>query len=195
MKKYLFIMIIVLFTFNLKVIGQEYSDNSFTIGLGPGINEGLRETGMGGLVSIGYQRSFFNDRFRVNPNITTGNFFPFGITDTRDQYYRVTSLGVNCYLDAIKYRSLSLFIGAGGLVNYTRGLLGTGGWPEEGNTASEYLVKLYYGGYLAAGFRINPPEKRIAYELTPINICFGSEQFFMGYFKVGINIKLIKKNL
>lgn len=193
MKKILSIIILVIVTINSNVNGQDYSSNSLKIGVGLGFNEGLRETGMGTLVSFGYQKSIYNDRLRINPNFMTGGFFPFGITDTRDQYYRVTSIGVNGYLDVIKYKPFSLFLGAGGLLNYSRGLLGTGGWPEEGNNKSDYLFKLYYGAYLAGGIRINPPNSRIAYELTPLNYCFGNDNFVLGFLKIGIDIKLNKK--
>jgi hypothetical protein len=186
-------MSIVLITFSSVVIGQEFSDNSLKVGIGLGINEGLKETGMGALVSFGYQKSVLNDRVRINPNFMTGGFFPFGITDTRDQYYRVTSVGVNGYLDAIKFKAVSLFIGAGGQINYSRGLLGTGGWPEEGNTGSDYFFKLYYGGYLAGGIRVSSPDHKIAYEFTPFNVCFGNDYFFMYFFKFGIDIRLNKK--
>jgi hypothetical protein len=125
----------------------------------------------------------------------TGRFFPFAITDTRDQYYRISSVGVNAYLDVIKYKPFSLFIGAGGHLNFSRGLLGTGGFPEEGNRTSDYLFKLYYVGYLTAGIRINPPDKRIAFELMPINLCFGNDNFLLEFFKIGIDIKLkVKKS-
>lgn len=195
MNKYLLVLIVAIFVFISEVSGQEYSNNSLKVGLGIGMNEGLREMGMGTLVSFGYQKSVLNDRLRINPNFMTGGFFPFGITDTRDQYYRITSLGVDGYLDVIKYKPFSLFIVAGGLVNYSRGLLGTGGWPEAGNNTSDYLFKLYYGGHVAWGIRINPPKSRLAYEITPLNICFGNDQFFMGFIKVGIDIKLNKKDL
>jgi hypothetical protein len=192
-EKRLLIIIIAIITLSSEVIGQKYSDNSLKIGIGLGINEGLKETGMGALVSFGYQRSIFNDRVRINPNFVTGGFYPFGITDTRDQYYRVTSVGINGYLDAIKFKSVSLFIGAGGQINYSRGLLGTGGWPEEGNTSSEYFFKLYYGGYLTGGIRVSSPDHKIAYEFSPFNICFGNDNFFIAFFKFGIDIKLNKK--
>jgi hypothetical protein len=195
MNKYLLILTVTLLTFNIEVRSQEYSNNSLKVGIGIGMNEGMQETGMGTLVSFGYQKSVLNGRLRINPNFMTGGFFPFAITDTRDQYYRMTSLGVNGYFDVIKYKPFSLFVVAGGLLNYSRGLLGTGGWPEAGNNTSDYLFKLYYGGQVAWGIRINQPKSRLAYELTPLNICFGNDHFFLGFIKFGIDIKLNKKDL
>jgi len=60
---------------------------------------------------------------------------------------------------------------------------------------SDYLFKLYYGGHVAWGIRVNQPKSRLAYEITPLNICFGNDQFFMGFIKVAIDIKLNKKDL
>jgi len=179
----------------IKADAQSFSTHSLKVSVGLGINEGSEEIGVGTLTSFAYQKSLWKDRLRISPYILTGSFWPFGITDTRDQYYKITSLGCKGYLDAIKYESISIFIAAGGFVNYSRGLLGTGGWPEEGNNHSEYLFKLYVGGYFGAGIRINPPESSIAYEFSPVNFCFGNNTFMLSYFRFGIDIKLRKKRV
>jgi len=166
-----------------------YSKSALKLGLGIGLNEGKREIGMGTLFSGGYQKSFWkDDRLRINPNLTIGGFMPFTITDNRDQYYRITSLGINSYLDALKFKSVALFIGAGPFINYSRGLLGTGGW--SGYSDSEYFFRFYYGGYVGAGLRINPKNSRFAYEFAPINIMAGNNSFVLGFLKIGIDIKL-----
>jgi hypothetical protein len=195
MNRNLLFIILVLITINSELFSQEYSDKSMKVGLGFGINEGMKETGMGVLVSFGYQKTLANNRIRINPNYMSGGFFPFAITDTRDQYYRISSLGINCYWDAIKYKPFAIFIGAGGHFNFTRGLIGTGGWPEEGNTSSDYLFKLYFVGSLSTGIRINQPDSRLAYEFVPITICLGNDNFLLEYVKIGIDIKLINKEI
>jgi len=194
MNKILLLLIAALFAFNTNVVAQEYSNDGFKVGVGLGTNEGLSEIGMGTLFSFGYQKSVWKERLRINPNIMTGGFLPYAVTDVEDQYYRITSLGLNGYLDALKYKAFSIFVGAGGFINYSRGLFGTGGWPHEGNNGSEYFFKLYYGGYLGGGIRINPKNKRIAYELTPINVCLGNDYFTLGFLKFGIDIKINKKD-
>lgn len=167
---------------------QEFSRNSIKAGLGIGFNDGERETGLGTLFFLGYQRSYWNDRIRVNPNVTLGGFTSIGITDTRRQFYRITSLGVNGYIDAIKYRSISLFVGTGIFANYSRGLLGTGG--EIGFAESEYFYKLYYGGVGTAGIRVSPKNHRLAYEFCPVSVQFGTDGFLLGYMKFGVDFKL-----
>jgi hypothetical protein len=160
-------------------------------GVGVGINEGQQEIGVGGVLLIGYQKSFWNDRFRISPNIVSGNFMALGITDVRDQYYRVTSFNITGYLDVIKYKSLSILIGTGGCVNISRGLLGTGGDWEVSHSESQYFINSYFGGYLGIGIRFNSPKSRFAYEIAPINAHFGSKYFFTEYFKFGIDIKFL----
>jgi opacity protein-like surface antigen len=190
MKKILLILFVVLALPNTQSVAQKFSNNSLKVSAGVAMNEGKREMGVGTIVSFAYQKSLWKERLRISPYLLTGGFWPFGITDTREQYYRVTTLGINGYLDVIRYKPVSIFIGAGGLVDYSRGLLGTGGWPDEGNTSSEYLFKLYYGGYLGAGLRINKPDSRFAWELMPVNICFGNDYFLLAYFRFGMDIKL-----
>jgi hypothetical protein len=170
--------------------GQQFGSHALKTGVALGLNQGSEEMGIGALVTAGYQKSLWKSRLRINPYLLTANFWPFGITDIRDQFYRATSIGFNGYLDILRYHGASIFIGAGGWVNYTRGLLGTGGWPEEGNHWSEYLFKLYYGGYFGGGFRLDLPGRRIAWEFSPFNFHLGNNQFLMSYLKLGIDIRL-----
>lgn len=184
------VIFVVILLFIIQLNAQNYSPNSIKTGVGIGVNEGKKESGFGSVVNIGYQRSSWNNRFRLNPNITTGGFLPLLMTDVRDQYYRTTSLGFYGYLDIIKIKSFSIYVGTGGLINYSRGLLGTGGWPDENNNESEYFIELYYGGHLSGGIRVDKPDKRLAYEISPLNICFGNNYFMMAYFKIAIDVKL-----
>ncbi len=187
-----FILAVFLLILHQRSSAQEYSNNSLKFGVGLGMNEGLHETGMGGLVSFGLQKSVWKDRVRINPNIIVGNLTPFAITDKRDQFYRITNLGINGYLDVLKYKWVSLFIGVGTSINYSRGLLGTGGWPEAGNTGSDYLFKLYFAGNFGGGIRINPPNSKVAFEIAPFNFYFGNDHFMLGFLRFGVDLKLNK---
>ncbi len=187
------ILLILLLTVNYWGTCQEFSRSSLKTGVGFGINEGQYEIGVGGVVMLGYQKSYWNDRLRISPNIVSGNFMALGITDVREQYYRLTSLNLIGYLDVIKYKAFSILIGAGGSFNLSRGLLGTGGDWEVSHPESEYFLKSYYGGYLGLGLRINPRRSRMAYEISPINFHFDDKYFFTQYFKFGIDIKFKAK--
>ncbi len=191
-------MLIVLFI--LLLIGNniysqeiEFKKSSIRTGIGIGINEGQREIGNGLIYSIGWQKSFGKkNKIRLNPNMTLGGFLPIGITDTREQFYRITSLGINIHYDLIKYKAVSIVTTGGGFINYSRGLLGTGGWPEANNNSSEYFYSLYFGGNASIGLRIDPKKSKLAYEIRPINIHFGNKGFVLGYLMFGIDFKLKK---
>lgn len=167
-----------------------FSKNSLNFGVGLGINEGDREIGAGPLYVLGYQRDFWNGRARFNPYLMVGGFSSIGALDVRDQYYRLSTLGVKGNFDVLKYKAFSFTLGLGTFLNYSRGLLGTGGDDPVYQSDSQYFFKLYYGGSLSAGFRLNPPKSRLAYELIPVNVYLGSDEFILGFLKVGVSVKL-----
>ena len=83
---------------------------------------------MGFVYPVGYQKSFWKkEKFRINPNLLYGGFISSGITDTPQQFFRITSIGMNVNYDLVKYKSVSLLITSGVFLNYSRGLFGTGG--------------------------------------------------------------------
>ncbi len=190
---YLSILILLFISNKLNAQETEFKRTSIRTGIGIGFNEGKRETGMGLICSIGWQKSYGKkNKFRINPNLIIGEFTPIRITDTRDQFYRITSLGVNIHYDLIKYKAFSLVTTGGGFINYSRGLFGTGGSPEANNNSSEYFNSFYFGGNASIGIRINPKNSKLVYEFRPINIQFGNDYFMLGYVMLGIDIKLKK---
>lgn len=70
--------------------------------------------------------------------------------------------------------------------------MGTGGWPAANNNSSEYFTDLYWGAKASIGIRINPKRSKLAYEIRPINIHFGNNDFVLGYIMFGIDFKLKK---
>jgi hypothetical protein len=172
--------------------GQEigYKRTSIKTGTGIGINAGQRETGVGLIYSVGLQKSYGkNHRLRLNPNILLGSFRTYALpTDTRDQLYKITSLALNIHFDLIKKGAVSFVTTCGGFINYSRGLLGTGGFPEENNNSSEYFHSLYFGGNVSIGIRIDSKSK-LTYEIRPINLYFGNKGFILGFLMFGIDFK------
>ena len=182
----------LLLSFISRIVAQEagFSNNSIKTGLGIGIHQGKQEKGMGFMMSVGYQKTLKNSRIRINPDFMSGTFGSGLMLHTRDQYYRLSSAGINGYIDALKYQGLSLCVGTGVSLNYARGLLGTGGGKEFSARSSEYFYSLYYAGNLTAGLRINSPHKRLAYTLTPVDIHIGNKLYLLGMWKFDIEIKL-----
>lgn len=178
---------------NLYSQETEFKKSSIRTGIGIGMNEGKREIGYGLVYTIGWQKSIgTKNKVRINPNITFGGFLPIVITDTRDQFYRISSLGLNIHYDLIKYKAVSIVTTGGVFANYSRGLLGTGGWPEANNNHSEYFYSLYFGGNASVALRIDPSKSKFAYEIRPLNIQVGNKGFRLGYFMLGIDFKLRK---
>lgn len=191
--KYLQLSLIILLLAGNKLFSQEveYKSSSIKTGIGIGINDGDRETGMGLIYSLGWQKSIDKKgRLRINPNVLFGGFMPLAITDTRDQFYRITTLGLNLHYDLIKYKAVSIVATVGAFANYSRGLLGTGGWPEANNNRSEYFFSFYFGGNASAAIRIAPKNSKVAIEIRPLNIHFGNNYFFLAYNMFGIDFKL-----
>ncbi len=100
-----------------KIYSQEkkFERSSIRTGIGIGINDGHQETGLGLIYSLGWQKSYGEkNKFRLNPNMIIGGFKPIMITDTRDQFYRITSLGLNVHYDLVKYKAVSIVTTGGG---------------------------------------------------------------------------------
>lgn len=183
------------------LIGQadvwaQNSDNSRTslkTGLGVGYNEGYREIGTGVVYSIGWQKSYgTQNRVRLNPNLVFGGFMPFGITDSRDQFYRISLLGLNVHYNLIQYKPFSLVTTTGGFINYSRGLIGTGGWSESDNIKWEYFYTLYFGVSASFALRIEPNNSKFAYEIRPLNLHLGQKDYILGYLMFGVDYKFRK---
>ena len=190
-KKINLLIVILLFSLKINAQDNEFTRSSIKTGIGVGINDGIEESGLGFVYSVGYQKSFGKkEKFRINPNLLYGGFNSNGITDTRQQFFRITSLGMNVNYDLIKYKSVSLLITTGGFLNYSRGLFGTGGENEIRN--SRYFNQLYFGGTVGIGIRINSTESRFAYEIKPLNLQIGNKGFVLGYLMFGLDIKIKK---
>jgi hypothetical protein len=183
----------ILFLFVNLAISQEnlFSRHSIKTGIGVGINEGEKVIGMGLVYTIGYQKNFGKkEKLRIAPNITFGSFNSNYVNDARDSFYQITNFGLLVNYDLIKYKSISLFLVAGGFANYTRGMIGTGG--ENNIISSEYFNAFNYGGTTSFGIRINPLKSRISYEIKPMTMSFGNKDYLFGYMMFGIDYKLKK---
>jgi hypothetical protein len=128
----------------------------------------------------------------MNACLIIGGFMPAPSTsDGRDSFYRTTSWNINANYDIVKYKAVSLFIYSGGFANYSRGMLGSGiNEATLERYESETFTKLYFGANLGFGIRINPPENRCAFEIKPINIQLGNNDFVNFYMMFGIHIKI-----
>jgi len=168
---------------------QESLNYSIKFRSGIGISMGDRTDGSGITYSAGFQKEIWNERFRINPNLSFGQYSSKFVMDARDEYFNSTSLETILFYDLLKGKKSSLFIGLGGLINNTRGLLGTGG-DFDGPQSSEYINNYQIAGYVGCGLRFNAPDKRVAFEIIPFNFHIGINDFLESHIKIGLEIKL-----
>ncbi len=170
---------------------QKFSKNSIKIGFGAGVSIGNNTNGAGFVYTVGYQREIRTNRLRLNPDFSIGHYSSKLMLDARDQYFNSINIETNINYDLIRIKWFSLVIGCGCLVNNSRGLRGTGGYPD-GNTeplASEYVSDFHFGGYAGGGFRINLPDKRTALNIMPFNIHYGNNYFAEFHTKIELDFK------
>ena len=135
------IFLIVLMSFDYS-FGQNFTKKSIKLGLGVGIHMGNNTGGSGLVYTVGFQKEIWKDRLRFNPNFSIGQYsskvLPKG---GRDQHFNSLSLDAKLFFDLIKIESFSFVVGCGGFLNNTRGLIGTGGDPDDftGKQESEYV--------------------------------------------------------
>jgi hypothetical protein len=174
---------------NLNIYCQEYSRNSIKFRTGIGVSMGSRTDGAGITYSAGFQRELNKTRFRICPNLSFGQYSSRFVMDARDEYYNSTNLETIIYYDLLKGKKAALVLGAGGLINNTRGLLGTGG-DYEGPQSSEYISNYYLAAYVGCGLRFFSPDKRLGFEIMPFNFHVGSNDFLESHIMIGLEIKL-----
>jgi len=167
-----------------------FKKSSLRTGIGLGLAEGNREIGLGTVYAVGWQKRLGEKgKLRLSHDLTLGGFRGVGITDIPEQFFRVSAFGTNLHYDLLTIQSFSLVVSFGGFAAYSRGLMGTGGMPEVGRTSSEYFQTLYAGGSASAGFRIDRPDSKTAWEIRPVSISGGYKNFMIGYLMVSAEVK------
>ena len=184
-----FCLVVVLILCSVFVYGQESKVNRSSIKSGTGVGGGDvgNESGRGPMLFLGYQRSYMEDRIRINPNIFYGVFNP----SAQDlSSFHVTALGINGYIDILKSRSTSLFLGTGLFANYI--IMKNDGAPWFSSYYPNKRNVLSYAGLASLGVRLGSSSHRMNLELSPINFQMGTGDFLHFYMKLGLEIKLGK---
>lgn len=186
------LMFVTFFSF-ANAFAQGFQEKSIKTGLGFGMHMGKNTDGIGIVYSIGYQQEIWNERYRINPNISFGQYNSKVLPlSARDQYFNSTNLELNLFFDLSKSEAFSLVLVGGGLLNCTSGMLGEGGDPEaypEGLHA-EYVNDFHLGAILGAGFRINSLNNRTSLNIIPFNLHIGTQGFLEYSPKIELAIKL-----
>jgi opacity protein-like surface antigen len=190
---YLTPLCLLAFFTDIKCQENKSGNLSIKTGIGLGFNSGKREEGFGLVYNFGIQQSYGKqNRLRLNPNLMIGGFSNASLTDNKDNFYRITNLSLNANYDILKAKPFSLFLGGGGFVNYSRGLIGTGGDNVFLNQQSEFFYTIYYGLNTTIGLRAEDEKRNIAYEVKPISLYLGNKKFALGYLMFSVDFKLRK---
>lgn len=155
---------------------QDFSKNSLLGGVGLGLSNNSKTDGFGINWTIGYQRDIWNNKLRISPCVSFGAYTSKGTDDAPDTYFNSTNMKLNLNFDLFKIKKLSLFIGSGFTINYSSGLLGLGGDP--GRDRSSYFDETNFAFNGLIGFRLNPKQNRIAYELLLLDGSFSNKEYF-----------------
>lgn len=166
-----------------------FSKNALRYGLGAGLADTHKSTGVGLNFSVGYQRTVINDRFRINPNFLYGYYNANLISDVPDQWFNSLNLQFLFHGDIIRYKAFSITLSTGAVFNNTRGLIGTGGENQTTNR-SEYFSLWHTASYISGCLRINPAKSAVAFELSPLTIQANSSRFFEGGIRLSMDVKL-----
>ena len=181
-------LLILLFFLGSHSYAQDFSRHSIKAGIGLGFTDGFSETGIGSMLFVGYQRSYWSKRIRISPGIGLGMFSARFVEDAGSQHFNHLSASLHAYLDVIRYRSLSLFLGAGTIGLNSRGLINPG--ADGVSRSPRYFSEYYYGASFSGGLRLNPKKIPVAVELCPVNVQVGNNYFARIFVKLGVDVKL-----
>jgi hypothetical protein len=170
---------------------QDFSRHSIRVATGLSSSTSGGIDGLGSISFIGYQKESPNRRLRHSYNLGLGEYDSRYITDLGDQYFTSSSLEIDLFYDLVRIRSFSLMIGGGASLIRIRGLIvDNGHWAPPFFPATTFINRFYYGGSLAAGFRVNPPSNRCAFNLVPLAIRIGNKGLLEQHIFFGVDIKL-----
>ncbi|MES2545334.1 MAG: hypothetical protein V4548_10640 [Bacteroidota bacterium] len=186
------LIILILFTY-ISVQSQEkpISKNSISGGIGLGSSDGIKEVGFGAVFSLGYHRSFgTKNRFRLNPNFVYGGFSTTLIEDAGEHEFKIKSLELNAHYDVIKYKAFSFFLTLGGFISDSKGTSTSGGELSNPADYPKDFNHTYSGFTTGFGIGIKQPDFPITLEIKILNIQFGKNDYDLGYFMIGANVKI-----
>lgn len=187
MKKYNYLLLLLLSTTLLHA--QEFSNRAIKLGIGLADLDAQAGKGFGWHASIGFQKNFWKNRVRICPNISFGTLTTFAYTDYYDAYYNNRGIQMDGYLNILRIKSVSVFIGGGLFAKQLAGL------AETGLPGVSLYVKKWHAGWSAmGGIRLAPNKWRMAIEFIPLAYYNGlglKYELFTSHFQ--FDIKLNKK--
>ena len=178
--------IFIFLSINIVCAQSNFSKNclKFSVGYGGSSSTKIPIEANGFSFGFGYQRNIYKEKLRFNSNFTFGNYNPGIIYDAPQFHFNSFSLHTNFYLDLLKVKAFSLFAGTGPFITYNHGFI------EPMFSKGVKVNNFYPGLFIGSGLRFNPKNKRIAIELLPLDLNFGTKGFFEYSPKISLDFKL-----
>lgn len=183
MKKDFFLLF---FLFYLSISIAQDNTNSFFGSIGLFTFSGNSESEAPKLYnwSIGYQKKIWNERTRLVPSLSFGNYRGgFLSQGPPDAFYSSTNLNLALEYDFFKMNRRSIFLGLGIYANNSRGYVGPyethgGEFYFKGNFSSSDV-----GLNLKLGYRNNQYSNALGYEIL---VCNSNIGFFNSHLEIAI---------
>lgn len=178
------------------VNGQIQSKNALTYSIGKGDSDDHEFSGTGYMLGVGYQLNVWKDRLFFNPKLTVGSYNSRQYFELPDEVFTNINLEVPLSFDLIRYKSFSVYVGAGGVLKYSYGLVGNGGNVGDMVNNSYYSQVWKYGVYTGCGISYNPPKSCFFFTFQPYNYYFfvnDKYDYFDAFSSIGFGIKLPNK--
>lgn len=135
---------------------QDFSKNAISIGVSPFVFwEDSTNDGLGSNLSIGFERTFKNNRLKLSPIFSIGSYNSKGIDDAQDLQVSSYTLRSVLNYDTFRINRFSVFIGGGLALNYSSGLSRIPGYFNNTNIGVSGLL----------GLRLTPNNDKFKYEL------------------------------
>lgn len=166
---------------------------TINVGCGLGITTMKNANGGGTLFLVGFSKEVFSDKLLIKPEFGIGHFSSKQILDARDQYFVSINASIGLYYSLIKCKSAAFQLGCGGLINNSKGLIGTGGDPElyTDPPESEYFNHFHVGAFCGSSVKIVLKENKSTLNFRPFNVHFGSNMFgqFFSIIEIDFNLQ------
>ncbi len=142
--------------------------------------------------SLGYQKNLRNERFRLVPEISFGNFRSgFLAQDIPDGYFSSTKINLGIDFDALKSFKTSYFIGFGLHLAHSKGYLGLSSTYSYPYYSINGLFSELNGGFqFKIGMRRNLKKAPLGYEFVFLDthVSLNQTQFSLVRFRLLVNL-------
>ncbi|MGL1884936.1 MAG: hypothetical protein OCD76_00365 [Reichenbachiella sp.] len=184
-------ILFLLFSFlSIQTIAQKATTHQISTGFGIAYQVGEIEYAQGLMFQLGYKHKGFLhlDRLDINPNITLGGYVNAGMHQPSQTYF-ISNVNLDFQYSIVQAGNFKWTIISGLGYHFIKGEISEYGddeytWPER------HLTSHYWSGLISSGIVVYSPKKNITYDIRPISVRFGNNDFWMIYTSLIIDIPL-----